>query len=470
MKIRYYLMALLLPFATLLTHAAITGVSPMTTLTTMAAAVTRAGEAPLPLQGPGLGNLTYTSAELFKPVSMITRASGDVPATYPGRKDYGLNVGIMLNGYFLTSFAPDSGLGPGGFLLYDVSNPRAIVLVKKIYEPEGRTKEFREAHAFGTAKINGRQYVVVPSIKGIEFWDFTDINNIQQVKKLSLPTVNGGDYANVAWQLWWQTPYVYVASANDGVYIVDASDPANAVIANRGAGKPNPVPTGELGGFRVGPIFTMGNHMVLTSMDNTDGFASLDISDPLNPKVLDTVGSNPNYYATCFDGRNLHASARGGGAKMYSYDLSDRLHVSLGGRYTRDDKDASVLRLLPQQHVGQQRHGLDVAACPARVVERHGGQSIRQHGSRRLRIRTDEREGGRLDRRRREQVVAAMLRAARHLQVDELVGHTCGLPVGDQAACNGQPFVARERVADAQLGQRTVQPHQLQPHAGRTAP
>lgn len=324
MKIRYYLMALLLPFATLLTHAAITGVSPMTTLTTMATAVTRAAEARLPLQGPGLGNLTYTSAELFKPVSMITRVSGDVPATYPGRKDYGLNVGIMLNGYFLTSFAPDSGLGPGGFLLYDVSNPRAIVLVKKIYEPEGRTKEFREAHAFGTAKIGGRQYVVVPSIKGIEFWDFTDINNIQQVKKLSLPTVNGGDYTNVAWQLWWQAPYVYVASANDGVYIVDASDPANAVIANRGAGKPNPVPTGELGGFRVGPIFTMGNHMVLTSMDNTDGFASLDISDPLNPKVLDTVGSNPNYYATCFDGRNLHASARGGGARMYSYDLSDR--------------------------------------------------------------------------------------------------------------------------------------------------
>ncbi|REM30486.1 hypothetical protein DSI31_14285, partial [Mycobacterium tuberculosis] len=40
--------------------------------------------------------------------------------------------------------------------------------------------------------------------------------------------------------------------------------------------------------------------------------------------VLDTVGSNPNYYATCFDGKTLHASARGGGAKMYSYDLSDR--------------------------------------------------------------------------------------------------------------------------------------------------
>ena len=28
----------------------------------------------------------------------------------------------------------------------------------------------------------------------------------------------------------------------------------------------------------------------------------------------------------------------------FSYDLTDRLHLSLGGRYTRDDKDASVLR------------------------------------------------------------------------------------------------------------------------------
>lgn len=336
MKIRYGLMVLLLPFVTLLTHAAITGVSPLATLSNLVTTVS-ASVAPLALKGPGLGNLTYTSDELFKPTSMITSVahpldpahsnafeSRDVPATYPGRKDYGLNVGIMLNGYFLTSFAPDSGAGPGGFLMYDVSNPRRIQLVKKIYEPEGRTSEFREAHSFGSATIGGKQYVVVPSTRGIEFWDFTDVNDIKQVKKLALPTVNGGDYANVSWQLWWQAPYVYVASADAGIYIVDARDPANAVIANRGSGRPNPVPTGELGGFRVGPIFTIGNQMVLTSMDNTAGFASLDISDPLNPKVLDAVGSNPNYYATCFDGKNLHASARGVGAKMYSYDLSER--------------------------------------------------------------------------------------------------------------------------------------------------
>ena len=85
------------------------------------------------------------------------------------------------------------------------------------------------------------------------------------------------------------------------------------------------------------------------------GFFALPIawansSRPLNPKVLDTVGSNPNYYATCFDGRNLHASARGGGARMYSYDLSDRTQfVVEDNRLVIDDlaAPAHVFSLVP---------------------------------------------------------------------------------------------------------------------------
>jgi DNA-binding beta-propeller fold protein YncE/mono/diheme cytochrome c family protein len=83
------------------------------------------------------------------------------------------------------------------------------------------------------------------------------------------------------------------------------------------------VPTGELGGFRIGPIFTMGNHLVLSSMEAWSGLASLDISDPLNPRLLDSVGNAPFYYATCFDGRNVYGSVRGRGARMFSYDLDD---------------------------------------------------------------------------------------------------------------------------------------------------
>ena len=246
MKFRHLISVAGLLCAALLSHAAVTGQSPLTSLRMLRTVVTALAAAPLAveplaLKGPGLGNLSYTEAELFKAVSWIRRDAEGVPDTYPGRKAFGLNAGIMHNGYFLTLFAPDSGAGPGGFLIYDVSNPRAMRLVKRLYEPEGRTSEFREAHAFGTSTIGGKNFIVVATTKGIEFWDFTDINDLKQVKKLALPTVNAGDYSNVSWQLWWQAPYVYVASANDGVYIVDARDPVNAVLANRGADKPNPV-------------------------------------------------------------------------------------------------------------------------------------------------------------------------------------------------------------------------------------
>lgn len=273
--------------------------------------------------GPGLGNISYNSNELFKPVSWINRDNG-VPPTRAFRKAFGINVGIMIDGYFLAPFAPDSGLGPGGFLLFDVSDPRNIKNVKRIYEPDGRTSEFREVHAIGMAKMNNRRYISIHTTQGIEIWDFTDLNNPQQTSKLNLPGVNAGDYTSVAWQLWWQAPYLYVAGSNQGVFIVDTSDPANPVIANRGNGRPNPVPPAELGGTRVGPIFTMGNQLLVTSMDQQDGWSSLDISDPLNPVLLDrTPDLAQTYYATCFDGTKVHASTRGGGARMVSYDLSD---------------------------------------------------------------------------------------------------------------------------------------------------
>jgi DNA-binding beta-propeller fold protein YncE len=314
-------MSLLTLLTAFLAHAAISGTSPLAAMSSLVASE--------PARGPGLGNLAYAEAELFQPISMIRAETspgagdGDMPFRYPGRKDYGTNVGLMVNGYFVVMFAPDSGHPPGGFLVYDVSNPRSPRLVKKIYEPTGRTAHFREPHAIGQATIGGRQFLVVPTTQGIEFWDFTDVNDIRQVGKLALPTVHGGDYSNVTWQLWWQAPYVHVASAEDGMYIVDARDPAHAVLADRGEGRPNPVPTGELGGFRVGPIFTMGNHLVLSSMEAASGLASLDISDPLNPRLLDSIGNLPFYYATCFDGRHLHGSVRGPGARMFSYDLAD---------------------------------------------------------------------------------------------------------------------------------------------------
>ncbi len=278
--------------------------------------------------GPGLGNLTYDSEELFTAIARID-TSNDIPAQ-ASLKPFGTNVATMVDGWFFTIFAPDSGNGPGGLLFYDVSDPRHPRLENRLYEPHGRTGELREAHSIGLGVVEGRIYAAIQSRLGVQLWDVTDVRNPRMASFLRLPAVNGGDYTFVAWQLFWQGRYLYVAGSNLGLFIVDVGDPAHPVLADRGAGRPNPVPVGELGGFRVGPVFAVGNLLVLTSMDVAFGYATLDISDPLNPELLDYVNRDlTHYYATSFNGNRIVASVRGAGARMAIHSTSDPTAISL---------------------------------------------------------------------------------------------------------------------------------------------
>jgi len=277
---------------------------------------------PIPLPGPGLANQSYSKTDLFQPIGWVNHDNG-LPGIHAGSKPFGTNLGMMIDGYFFTLFAPDSGQGPGGFLFYDVSDPYKPTLIRRVYEADARTTALKEPHAFGLARINNRRYMAFQSTIGVEFWDFTDLNNLERVGEIDLPGVDGGDYSNVAWQLTWQAPYVYVASSEQGIFIVDATDPANPTLADR-KGESNPIPISDLGGFRVGPIFTFGNQLVISSMENRDGFSSLDISDPVNPKILDRIPDlDQFYYASCFNGEHMAVSVRGPTARMVLYDLND---------------------------------------------------------------------------------------------------------------------------------------------------
>lgn len=66
-------------------------------------------------QGPGLGNVQFSSGEVFTQVSTpsVDDTTNILPPDYPGRKHFGVNVMTMLNGYMVGIFAPDSGQAPG---------------------------------------------------------------------------------------------------------------------------------------------------------------------------------------------------------------------------------------------------------------------------------------------------------------------------------------------------------------------
>ena len=224
------------------------------------------------LEGPGLPKLTFSQSELFQPISIV------LPTTPSGeRRGNGLTT--MHKGWWATVYANDSGGPGGGFAFYDLSNPRAPRLVSKKDVPS-----LREQHGFSRSAPGAYpgDYIVLQAGKGLEFWDWTDIRNPILLKAMSLPNVDFSDYDVGAWWLSWQAPFVYVGASGNGIFIVDATDPRNPTIVRQ-------VPTSQIGGFRINPIFAVGNLLVATSVDfngPSTGMLTMDISDPRNPTVI----------------------------------------------------------------------------------------------------------------------------------------------------------------------------------------
>lgn len=234
-------------------------------------------------QGPGLGNLTYSDDELFKSIWV-----------YEDPTHYGSNVATMINGYLVTTLAPDSGKPPGGILVFDVSDPRNPELVKRVYNQQ--TSSFRESHAFGHYK----NYIALQDGCGIQIWDFEHPKDPKQVVRYCMDGYTHDDYGS-AWQLFWQAPYIFVANGSSGYDIIDASDVENPQ-------KIKHINVGQ----QVGPIFAVGNKLVTTAHNKGAGYAISDISDPENPVLINSSRNGlQNIYASSFNGYRIVSSARG---------------------------------------------------------------------------------------------------------------------------------------------------------------
>lgn len=248
-----------------------------------------------------MGNLDCGDDEYFKPFAFIENNQGPK----------GTNVAVMVRGYFMTIFAPDSGHPPGEIGIYDVSNPKSPVSVKHIANAD--TDVFREAHSLPVALIDGKHYMAIQTISGVQFWDFTDPLAAARIGHIDLPGVAGGDYENVAWQTVWQGRYLYVAGANRGIYVVDAGDPTNPKLLKE-------VPTVTTGGFRVGPIFALGDYLVISNMDQGGAYAVLDISEPAEPALLAQLRDLPRIYAIVVGGNDrIYAAGRDGDFLTHSF-------------------------------------------------------------------------------------------------------------------------------------------------------
>ena len=250
--------------------------------------------------GPGLPNLSYSSAEVFKPLSIIRN--------FVAGTDRGEGMVQMVEGYLFVPFGKDSGAAGGGIAFYDISNPRAPVKVSQV-----DVNALREPHGIGFSTSYGGHYAVMQAINGIQFWDFANPLAPALLKSMVLPGIAESDYALGAWWTFWQAPYVYVGGSGNGLYIINASDPRNPVHVKT-------IPTSVWGGFRIGPVFAVGNLLVMTSTDQS-GLVTMDISDPVNPKLIAATTTTAGQYSGIVNGERIITA--GTDQRLHVYDISN---------------------------------------------------------------------------------------------------------------------------------------------------
>ena len=188
-----------------------------------------------------------------------------------------LNQPIVFNGYAILT-------GNAVHEIWDISNPRKPTL-KKTISSQYKSGEAESHQVCLSRNGSGEYFMATISGKGFDIWNVTNTLDPQYVKAVTIPGVNYGDVDNGVWGLSWQGNYVFVGATNNGIKVFDVSNIQNPQLVKT-------ITTTQLGGVKPGPLFAMGNVLVVTTPKDTEGIATVDISDPRNPIVLDS--DNPS--------------------------------------------------------------------------------------------------------------------------------------------------------------------------------
>lgn len=226
--------------------------------------------------GPGILHKTFKPEELYKSLGVINSSK---------HGSRGHAAMQMFNGYLMSLEARDSGLGDAAIAFFDISDPKNPKRVATHHDQN--TQVLFEGHNYGFMTAEGRDIVFLNAQKGLQIWDWTDIQSPKMLSSVDIPNLTKGAYANTIWWLAVQYPYIYMGGTNTGIHIVDASNLSNPKVAKS-------IPMNKLGGFKVGSLFACGNLLVCSTFDGP-GISTLDISDPLDPKLLKTVKKSFGY-------------------------------------------------------------------------------------------------------------------------------------------------------------------------------
>ena len=192
--------------------------------------------------------------------------------------------------------------------------------------PVRRERELRnnapQQHGFGLWNRDGQIVLAVHLHAGMRFYDVTSIGTrLALLGEVALPSQDNS-YFGVRW-VSAQAPYFFAVARGNGLYVVDATDPtAPSLIAN--------VPTGKLGGVSPSSVHAIGNLLLLSEVFG-HGHATVDISDPAHPVLIESVQGASGYSHLFTAGLLLTPGGIFNANKMYVYEVGHDGHLSYRG-------------------------------------------------------------------------------------------------------------------------------------------
>jgi hypothetical protein len=266
------------------------------------------------MPGPGIPKVRFPKDSLYR---------------FFGNPKFGIPAGRamaaathMLNGYIVVPFGEDAELGRGGWYFFDASRlPHAMPVVRILYS----TKPLREQNVICFRKdTDGKIYAAVMGIDGVQILDWTDApRTSKELTYLKLPGELSTDYDG-PWWISWQGRYMYCGGVSAGLFIVDTENPAQPVIVKT-------VPNSRLGNFRASSCIAVGNRLYLGEQDVGLGQSTLDIGDPVNPRLLAINTDNLSMmYSQVVNGNLLLVAGRSQAFKVY--DIATDSKITLLGR------------------------------------------------------------------------------------------------------------------------------------------
>lgn len=266
------------------------------------------------MPGPGIPKVRFSKDSLYQffgsPKFGIPAGRAMAAATH------------MINGYPVVPFGEDGELGKGGWYFFDASKlPKSMPTVRVLYS----TKSLREQNVICFRKdLDGKIYAAIMGLDGIQFLDWTDAPRTSiELTYLKLPGELSTDYDG-PWWVTWQGRYMYAGGVSAGLFIIDTENLAQPKVVKT-------IPNRDLGNFRASSCIAVGNRLYLGEQDIGKGQSTLDIGDPLNPKLLAiNVDNNSMMYSQVVNGNLILVAGRTQAFKVY--DISNDAKITLLGR------------------------------------------------------------------------------------------------------------------------------------------